>query len=174
MDRNIDFQSVSPAPKAFGAEPKRWKRCQSGLINVVATGLWPVDLYCLSHQGRTAHRAVATAATVLLNRSRQGKALYSASDAALRQRALQPALRPNDQPSTINYQLSLPSGPWPRRWLRPRCGSGPRSRCSRRSRCSSSCRSMSRCRGSCRGSNRRRCRCRTSRWCWGRSSAGHV
>src|SRR5437764_2859283 len=32
---------------------------------VVATGLWPVDLCCLSHQGRTAHRAVATAATVL-------------------------------------------------------------------------------------------------------------
>src|SRR5438067_10095864 len=34
-------------------------------MNVVVTGLWPVDLCCLSHQGRTAHRAVATAATVL-------------------------------------------------------------------------------------------------------------
>src|SRR5437762_14205221 len=101
MDRNIDFQSVTPAPKAFGAEPKRWKRCQSSLINVVATGLWPVDLCCLSHQGRTAHRAVATAATVLLNRSRQGRALYSAS-AALRQRALQPAFKGR----TINHQLS--------------------------------------------------------------------
>ena len=71
-------------------------------MNVVATGLWPVDLCCLSHQGRTAHRAVATAATVLLNRSRQGRALYSASDAALRQRALQPAFKGR----TINHQLS--------------------------------------------------------------------